>query len=111
MSSPAISPSGDGRDGVERLGMAGDVRELDARDVVEAIVEQRATADRAEARLLALAVHFVDLHPVTPGHRAARWDPDEMLPATSQPRAAGEKSTAPTGRVHLIAGEGTPGVA
>ena len=78
MSEPAITPPGDG---------AGDVRGLDARGVVEAIVASRRAADAHEARVLALAVHFVDLHPVTPDRPAASWDPDEKLPVSAR-RAA-----------------------
>jgi hypothetical protein len=63
-----------------------ELRELDARSVVEAIVASRRAADQHEARLLGLAVQLVDLHPVAPGQRAASWDPDEALPATSVPR-------------------------
>jgi len=123
MSEPAITPPGDGADdtvagagaGGRRDGGAdggvravGDLRDLDARAVVEAIVEQRATADRAEARLLALAVHFVDLHPVTPGRPAASWDPDEKLPVGSKPKP--KRTSDPDARIDRIAGEGTPSV-
>lgn len=41
-----------------------DVRDLDARQVLAAVVDRRRCADRAEADLLALVVHFLDLHPV-----------------------------------------------
>ena len=40
-----------------------EVRDLDARGVLDDLVRQRRTADAAEARSLALAVHWVDLHP------------------------------------------------
>src|SRR3954453_8426714 len=40
------------------------LRDLDAAQVLEAAVERRASADRAEADLLLLAVHFADLNPV-----------------------------------------------
>src|SRR3954452_10554650 len=41
-------------------------RDLDTTTgVLDALVAARATADRAEADILALAVHYVDLHPVT----------------------------------------------
>ena len=42
-----------------------DLRDLAPADVLSFAVQQRRTADRAEARLLAAAVHWVDLHPVT----------------------------------------------
>ena len=42
-----------------------EVRDLAPGEVLAAVVERRRTADRAEADLLALAVHWVDLHPVT----------------------------------------------
>ena len=41
------------------------VRELDTNGVLDAVVQRRRAADRAEAELLALAVHWVELHPVT----------------------------------------------
>ena len=40
----------------------GVVAELDADAALAAAVELRATADRAEARLLEVAAHFADLH-------------------------------------------------
>ena len=52
---------------------APDVRDLDASAVLDAVVERRRAADRAEADLLALAVHWVDLHPVTDEHPAATF--------------------------------------
>ncbi len=52
---------------------APDVRDLDASAVLDAAVERRRAADRAEADLLALAVHWVDLHPATPEHPAATF--------------------------------------
>ena len=60
--------------GATRAGVgAGDsgLRDLDGRLVLETIVERRRAADAAEADLLALAVHYVDLHPVTETHPAA----------------------------------------
>ena len=50
---------------------APDVRDLDASAVLDAVVAARRTADAEEDRLLALAVHWVDLHPATPDHRSA----------------------------------------
>ena len=52
---------------------APEVRDLDASAVLDAVVAARRTADAEEARLLALAVHWVDLHPVTPEHPAATF--------------------------------------
>ena len=52
---------------------APDVRDLDASAVLDAVVERRRTADQAEADLLALVVHWVDLHAVTPEHPAATF--------------------------------------
>src|SRR6478672_5023129 len=52
---------------------APEVRDLDASAVLDAVVERRRTADRAEAELLALAVHWVDLHPATDSHPAATF--------------------------------------
>src|SRR6478672_9146619 len=52
---------------------APEVRDLDASAVLDAVVERRRTADRAEAELLALAVHWVDLHPATSEHPAATF--------------------------------------
>jgi hypothetical protein len=42
-----------------------ELRDLAPAEVLSFATEQRRIADRAEARLLALAVHWVDLHPVT----------------------------------------------
>ena len=49
------------------------MRDLDASAVLEAVVERRRAADRAEAGLLALAVHWVDLHPAYDEHPAATF--------------------------------------
>ena len=48
-------------------------RDLDTTGVLDALVAARRTADRAEADLLALAVHYVNLHPVTDQAPAATW--------------------------------------
>lgn len=50
-----------------------ELRGLDVRGVLDAVVERRRCADRAEAELLALVVHLVDLHPVTDPDRAAGY--------------------------------------
>ena len=52
---------------------APEVRDLDASAVLDAVVSARRVADAEEARLLALAVHWVDLHPVTDEHPAATF--------------------------------------
>src|SRR3954471_1638128 len=62
-------------------------RDLDTTGVLDALVDARRTADRAEAHLLALAVHYVDLHPVTDQTPAATWADrgfDGIRPANTQ---------------------------
>ena len=83
---------------------AADVRDLDASAVLDAVVERRRTADRAEADLLALAVHWVDLHPVTPEHPAATF-PTQRTGGLASVLGPAFFAPAP------LAGEGTPGVA
>ncbi len=75
-----------------------DLREYDASAVLDAVTRERRTADLAEARLLDLAVHWVDLHPVTEQHRAATPHHESGL------------FGGPDGRPGL-AGDGTPGIA
>src|SRR3954451_6059489 len=78
-------------------------RDLDTTGVLDALVAARRTADRAEAHLLALAVHYVDLHPVTDQAPAATWADrgfDGIRPANTQ-----AVTQAPLG------GDGTPGIA
>jgi hypothetical protein len=75
---------------------APDVRDLDASAVLDAVVSARRAADAQEARLLALAVHWVDLHPVTPDQPAASFRP--RGPAGSPARWGRRSSTAPAGR-------------
>src|SRR3954469_14184850 len=80
-------------------------RDLDTTTVVlDALVAARHTADRAEAHLLGLAVHYVDLHPVTPHAPAATWSDRslEVFP-TRTPTGAVERAR--------LAGDGTPGIA
>ena len=79
-----------------------DLRDLGRADVLDAVVEARRAADREEARLLALAVHWVDLHPV-----------EADTPATFRAAQPGGRATglAPSMfDVASLAGEGTPGV-
>src|SRR4051794_37320830 len=80
-------------------------RDLDTTTVVlDALVAARHTADRAEAHLLGLAVHYVDLHPVTPHAPAATWTDRslEVFP-TGTPTQRAEQAR--------LAGDGTPGIA
>src|SRR4051794_18967277 len=80
-------------------------RDLDTTTVVlDALVAARHTADRAEAHLLGLAVHYVDLHPVTPHAPAATWTDRslEVFP-TGTPSQRAERAR--------LAGDGTPGIA
>ena len=83
---------------------APDVRDLDASAVLDAVVSARRTADAQEARLLALAVHWVDLHPVTPEHPAASF------PTQRAGGLAGALGPSFFDRAPL-AGTGTPAVA
>src|SRR4051794_5466683 len=83
-------------------------RDLDTTTgVLDALVAARATADRAEADILALAVHYVDLHPVT----------DQAPAATSVDRGFAGIRPTPTDqrtdrRVETpLGGDGTPGIA
>jgi hypothetical protein len=74
------------------------LRDLGPAEALDAAVAARRTADRAEADLLTIAVHYVDVCPVLDGENAAGWAdrrPDRTL------------DTAP-GR---LAGDGTPDVA
>jgi hypothetical protein len=73
-----------------------EVRVLDAGSVLEQIVAERDAAARAEARMLQLAVHFVDLHPVTERTPAATWEDQLVLSGEAEPS---------------LAGAGTPGIA
>src|SRR3954470_14419711 len=78
-------------------------RDLDTTGVLDALVAARRTADRAEADILALAVHYVDLHPVTDQAPAATWADrgfDGIRPANSH-----DVTETPLG------GDGTPGIA
>src|SRR3954464_6621128 len=87
-----------------RLGPMTDTptRDLDTTTgVLDALVDARRTADRAEADLLGLVVHYVDLHPVTAESPAATWADRgfEVFPTRTATEPAG------------LAGDGTPGVA
>src|SRR4051795_11727272 len=83
-------------------------RDLDTTTVVlDALVAARHTADRAEAHLLGLAVHYVDLHPVTPHAPAATWTDRslQVFPTSTPGKPAHEVERA------RLAGDGTPGIA
>jgi hypothetical protein len=78
------------------------VRDLDTAQVLEAAVERRAAADRAEADLLLLAVHFADLNPVL----------DEPNGDPGRPAGWASRSFSILGppQVVPLAGDGTPPV-
>src|SRR6478672_13835006 len=83
---------------------APEVRDLDASAVLDAVVAARRAADRAEAELLALAVHWVDLHPATPEHPAATF-PTQRTGGLASVLGPSFFDRAP------LAGTGTPAVA
>src|SRR6476619_4135216 len=83
---------------------APDVRDLNASAVLDAVVRERRAADAAEARLLALAVHWVDLHPVTTEHPAATF-PTQRTGGLASALGPGFFDGCP------LAGAGTPAVA
>ncbi len=83
---------------------APDVRDLDASAVLDAAVSARRAADAEEARLLALAVHWVDLHPATEEHPAATF-PTQRLGGLASALGPSFFDRAP------LAGAGTPAVA
>ncbi len=74
-----------------------DVRALDAAAALAELGAARRAADLAEADVLALAVHLVDLFPVTPESPAASWHADTELVEQDVPCP--------------VAGDGTPEVA
>jgi hypothetical protein len=81
--------------------------DLDTPGVLDALATARRTADRAEADILALAVRYVDLHPVTAEAPAATWADRGVpgLPVTQATRQGVKVVETPLG------GDGTPGVA
>ena len=79
-----------------------DVRDLDATGVLDAVVARRRTADRAEADLVALVVHWVDVHPVLDDTTTASWRSDTPCLGVD---AHGQVAEPP------VAGAGTPPVA
>lgn len=80
-----------------------DLRDLDRSAALDAVVSARRSADHQEARLLAAAVHWVDLHPVTDEQPAAVF----RAGAHRGPLGHG---AGPSDEVPL-AGPGTPGIA
>src|SRR3954469_21826004 len=87
------------------------IRDLDTTTVVlDALVAARQTADRAEANLLGLAVHYVDLHPVTPHAPAATWSDRslEVFPTRTPTEPGAAVNEVERAR---LAGDGTPGIA
>src|SRR3954453_21476772 len=120
-STPPGSPAGSGvctgcgtGSGVSATGPAPvDLRDLDARAVLDRVASARANADREEAALLAAVVAYVDLHPVTDPNTDPGTDPGTG-PGT------GGRVGCPTTRPLIdrgvavetpLAGAGTPGVA
>src|SRR6476659_10001658 len=83
---------------------APEVRDLDASAVLDAVVTARRAADAEEARLLALAVHWVDLHPATSEHPAATF-PTQRAGGMASALGPSFFERAP------LAGVGTPAVA
>src|SRR4051794_40020348 len=86
-----------------------DLRDLDARAVLDQVAAARRQADREEARLLAAVVAFVDLHPVTDPGTDPGTGPELEGPVgwpTTRPLIdRGVVMETP------LAGAGTPGVA
>jgi hypothetical protein len=76
-------------------GFADDVSALEVRAALLEAAETRRTADQQEARLLALAVQIVHLHPVDEKTCTATWNPSASLDEEPEP----------------VAGTGTPLVA
>jgi len=74
-----------------------DLRDLDDGLVLEAMLKRRRCADRAEADLLALAVHYADLHPAGEDQTATSWSVDGVVRAESV--------------LEGLAGSGTPSIA
>jgi hypothetical protein len=79
------------------------LRDLDRAAALDAVVSARRNADREEARLLAAAVHWVDLHPLTDQQPAA------VFRAGTRRGPLGHGL--PAAQEVPLAGPGTPGVA
>ena len=80
-----------------------DLRDLDRSGVLDAVVSARRNADREEARLLAAAVHWVDLHPVTEQQPAAVFRAGARRGPLGHGMAFDDEVP--------LAGVGTPGIA
>src|SRR4051794_8842282 len=114
MSETTSTPPGDtaggpaGGPGAGRMAPV-DLRDLDARGVLDRVASARANADREEAALLAAVVAYVDLHPVTDPDTDPGTDPGSEGPVgwpTTRPLIdRGVAVETP------LAGAGTPGVA
>jgi hypothetical protein len=102
-STPTFDPTGwdDRANAGDPTGRALEVSDLTAAEVLDALAVGCRGVDRAEADKLALVVHYVDLHPVTPERAAVMWDLNEGV---------GDPDTRVAVEVPL-AGVGTPGVA
>ena len=79
-----------------------ELRDLAPAEVLAAVATARRAADRAEARLLALAVHWVDLHPIT-DHPPVRSRPRSQPWVRSRARGPAPGTA--------LGGDGTPGIA
>jgi hypothetical protein len=102
-STPTFDPTSwdDRANAGDPTGRALEVSDLTAAEVLDALAVGCRGVDRAEADKLALVVHYVDLHPVTPERAAVMWDLNEGV---------GDPDTRVAVEVPL-AGVGTPGVA
>src|SRR4051812_4667847 len=92
-------------------------------EAIDAAVAARRAADRAEADLLAIAVHYVDVSPVVPDQPAAGWADRRPDPRFPRRRSTGSTSTGTTrgpdrgpdrsldGVPDPLAGDGTPDIA
>src|SRR5690348_16429728 len=86
-----------------------DVRALDRGECLDGLIAQRRIADEAEARLLAFAVHWVDLHPVVEGQFPAMFR--EGRPLTEvRSRVPGRETDPSQFDLPPLAGAGTPDV-
>jgi hypothetical protein len=91
-------------DRIEHMFDATEARDLDTAQVLEAVAAERRAADRSEAAILALAVHYVDLHPVLGNEPRAEWAPPRLA-VHDRETGRFEPSAGP------LAGVGTPAVA
>ena len=89
--------------GRESVTGVSDLRELDRSAVLDVVVSARRSADREEARLLAAAVQWVDLHPVTGEHPGAVFRDGTRRGPLGHGLIRGDAVP--------LAGPGTPGIA